>query len=203
MTSRSFASPQPRGLPGFLRRTLRNSYEESIADSPSSAPGTPVLPGLFPTFGEDVDDHVEVSQGQEASSGKNESVKDEVPDDFSERPSDEGDAVNNAATAKEMASPIARSGSVGSSKKQLRKVAFPVLPFVSGEAGGEGEESDGSENSGDDGIPFNQNALTSGKNGKQTNDRDATLASKALTSTSAQLPSNTSPSTSNDNPPKS
>ena len=38
-TTTNNKAPQPRGLPGFLRRTFRNPYEQDVPDSP-----TPVLP---------------------------------------------------------------------------------------------------------------------------------------------------------------
>lgn len=58
----SSSQQTPRGLPGFLRRTLRTSseQEDALDFSPSTAP---VSPGLFPTDDDDDTADVAVDEG--------------------------------------------------------------------------------------------------------------------------------------------
>mmetsp|Transcript_12975 Transcript_12975/g.28431 ORF Transcript_12975/g.28431 Transcript_12975/m.28431 type:complete len:514 (-) Transcript_12975:56-1597(-) len=132
------SSQQPRGLPGFLRRTLRNSYEQEPLDSPSSAPGTPVLPGLFSQM-----NNIDDGDGEAAG----------VVDDASKsKPrtnaagGDGDDATTNDALQQPDIERSASGGVVnGRSKKHLRAVAFPPLPYEKGE----GDSSDGNDTDSD------------------------------------------------------
>ena len=98
-------SQQPRGLPGFLRRTLRNTtYEQDeVLDAPSSDPENADDASGVETSDsvDDVDDIIE--SGDAVSNERNHVSR--VAIDTTERPDD----------------------SVGSGKKQLRTVAFPPL----------------------------------------------------------------------------
>ena len=114
MSSQPDKTPQPRGLPGFLRRTFRNAYEPDNIDSPSSAPKTPVLPADVNNFAGFGSNDADTEDGGRSKSGS----------DISEN-SKAGSAPSSASDV----NTTARAGSFGSgSKKHLRAVAFPPLP---------------------------------------------------------------------------
>mmetsp|Transcript_11370 Transcript_11370/g.24160 ORF Transcript_11370/g.24160 Transcript_11370/m.24160 type:complete len:522 (-) Transcript_11370:49-1614(-) len=150
MAHQQSPAPQPRGLPGFLRRTFRNSYDEDLPSdpaltvTPSAAPRTPSQLTSQSNNSKDVD----VSVGEADDDGEcgllNESFSELAVNGDTEVQANE---VNKHATPAKAtlidSSPASRSGSVGSfgstgssTKKQLRSVAFPPLPL-------EREESEG------------------------------------------------------------
>ncbi|KAL9179512.1 hypothetical protein ACHAXT_008802 [Thalassiosira profunda] len=113
MSSQPAKTPQqPRGLPGFLRRTFRTSVEQE-ADAPSMAPASPELPD---------DPYIR--------SGNSDGAGDGSGDGAPEQDKAKSEAPTNNAT--KSASPAA-----GSSKRHLRAVAFPPLPNEKG-----GDDSD-------------------------------------------------------------
>ncbi|KAL7555139.1 hypothetical protein ACHAWF_018774 [Thalassiosira exigua] len=125
------SSQQPRGLPGFLRRTFRSAYSDDDLVSPSTAPGTPTLPDDPYTS---ADNDATPAPGNEARS-KSESDA-----------SDDGSRNNRLSSSDNLADGRAtpRAGSASSglgsgTKKHLRAVAFPPLPDEN-----EDDESDSS-----------------------------------------------------------
>mmetsp|Transcript_29599 Transcript_29599/g.54330 ORF Transcript_29599/g.54330 Transcript_29599/m.54330 type:complete len:263 (-) Transcript_29599:155-943(-) len=162
-------TPQPRGLPGFLRRTFRNSHDQDITlDSPSSSPGTPVLPDdpyITRSGSAVVGDNIIISgssnEGDSVTSeddgGRSKSEGSHVGSnaDSNRIPKSPGSANNEKDTnnrsdrsAKPANASYARGPSIGS-KKHLRAVAFPPLPHE--QDGDDSDDSDdysgGSENS--------------------------------------------------------
>mmetsp|Transcript_7736 Transcript_7736/g.16766 ORF Transcript_7736/g.16766 Transcript_7736/m.16766 type:complete len:564 (+) Transcript_7736:67-1758(+) len=162
-------TPQPRGLPGFLRRTFRNSNDQDITlDSPSSAPGTPVLPDdpyITRSGSAVVVDNIIISgssnEGDSVTSendgGRSKSEGSRVGSNadsnrISKSPgsaNNEKDANNRSdRSVKPANASYARGPSIGS-KKHLRAVAFPPLPRE--QDGDDSDDSDdyseGSENS--------------------------------------------------------
>mmetsp|Transcript_31535 Transcript_31535/g.58373 ORF Transcript_31535/g.58373 Transcript_31535/m.58373 type:complete len:503 (-) Transcript_31535:386-1894(-) len=162
-------TPQPRGLPGFLRRTFRNSHDQDITlDSPSSAPGTPVLPDdpyITRSGSAVVVDNIIISgssnEGDSVTSendgGRSKSEGSRVGSNadsnrISKSPgsaNNEKDANNRSdRSVKPANASYARGLSIGS-KKHLRAVAFPPLPRE--QDGDDSDDSDdyseGSENS--------------------------------------------------------
>mmetsp|Transcript_11543 Transcript_11543/g.20447 ORF Transcript_11543/g.20447 Transcript_11543/m.20447 type:complete len:526 (+) Transcript_11543:225-1802(+) len=142
-SSQSTKTPQPRGLPGFLRRTFRSS---TMLDSPSSAPGTPVLPDDPYMRSGSVDNISGSSNEEESDDGGRSKSESRVGTDnelanSGNSSNNEGDATINDVSAKLLNStPFAKAASVGvgnNGKKHLRAVAFPPLPHEQ-----EGEDSD-------------------------------------------------------------
>lgn len=133
-SSQSTKNPQqPRGLPGFLRRTFRNSSEQ--LDAPSTAPGTPVLPTTEDPYIRGSSNEGDSSQ----DSGSDDGMNNNTPAK-SGRGTD--DANGGASDVNETPVGLARAWSgttPGSSKKHLRAVAFPPLP----QENGKDDSSDG------------------------------------------------------------
>ncbi|KAL7527211.1 hypothetical protein ACHAXR_001850, partial [Thalassiosira sp. AJA248-18] len=135
-SSQSNKTPQPRGLPGFLRRTFRNSNEQdTMLDSPSSAPKTPVLPD--DPYMRSADNIGGSSNEGDTDDGGRSKSESDMSDDGMKNKS--GKAGYDANSASEMnTTPRAGSGGIGSGiKRHLRAVAFPPLPNET-----EGNDSD-------------------------------------------------------------
>lgn len=119
----SSSQQTPRGLPGFLRRTLRTSseQEDALDFSPSTAP---VSPGLFPTDDDDDDDTADVAV-DEGAINKTRSETSDSSDLSSRSKSDsQVDVINKQQ--KDMSIATTQGGG---GKKHLRAVAFPPLPY--------------------------------------------------------------------------
>lgn len=104
----------PRGLPGFLRRTLRTSTaeQENALDSdysPSSAPKSPVVPDSI------IDNNT------------NETANDDEDDLANTNRSKSGPQIDGRMKQKDTNSLTLTSP--GTAKRHLRAVAFPPLPY--------------------------------------------------------------------------
>ena len=122
----------PRGLPGFLRRTLRTSSDqENVLDySPSSAPKSPTVP-------DSIIDNAVTESGDEHDHDNNaigSNIRVKSDSDIDATKQNNNDANNNSLS---LTSP-------GSAKKHLRAVAFPPLPYEQGLS--ENNDSGGSNN---------------------------------------------------------
>eukprot|EP00986_Skeletonema_menzelii_P015992 scaffold13247_cov154-Skeletonema_menzelii.AAC.7 len=131
MASSQQQQAAPRGLPGFLRRTLRTSSaeQENALDndySPSSAPKSPVVP-------DSLVDNTAIQSGAEDDHDNADRVN------TSRSKSDshvDGRMKQTDASSLTLTSP-------GSAKRHLRAVAFPPLPY---------EQELGGSNNSDDGV---------------------------------------------------
>lgn len=129
--------PQPRGLPGFLRRTFQNSYEQeiNILDSPLSVHETPALPNN--PYAASVDNVTpgSSSEGELDLGVRSKSVPCVAVDD---QLSNSGKTAIKEEGVNSTGNRYVRTSSVGNVKKHLRAVAFPPLPDEQ-----EGDDSDG------------------------------------------------------------
>ena len=135
-TTTNNKAPQPRGLPGFLRRTFRNPYEQDVPDSP-----TPVLPNdpynmpqgrTTPDFPSDDDPYIRsgsvdnISEGGGSSNGDN---------DHGER------SKSESHISSKLEAQMNETSITTPSKRHLRAVAFPPLPNEKVDGGGEDSDS--------------------------------------------------------------
>eukprot|EP00573_Skeletonema_grethae_P003744 CAMPEP_0201693676 /NCGR_PEP_ID=MMETSP0578-20130828/6194_1 /ASSEMBLY_ACC=CAM_ASM_000663 /TAXON_ID=267565 /ORGANISM="Skeletonema grethea, Strain CCMP 1804" /LENGTH=504 /DNA_ID=CAMNT_0048179243 /DNA_START=27 /DNA_END=1541 /DNA_ORIENTATION=- len=109
----------PRGLPGFLRRTLRTSTaeQENALDadySPSSAPKSPVVPDS-------------ISDNNTTTDSGNDNHGDNYDDLANTSRSKSDSQIDGRMTQKDTNSLTLTSP--GSAKRHLRAVAFPPLPY--------------------------------------------------------------------------
>jgi len=105
----------PRGLPGFLRRTLRTSSEqENVLDgdySPSSAPKSPLVPDTI------IDNNT-----------ANESGNGDDDNDLANTSRSKSDSQIDGRMKQKDTNSLTLT-SPGSAKRHLRAVAFPPLPY--------------------------------------------------------------------------